>query len=190
MTLLMLMILFCFTGLLLNHNDWLGKQHTDQTLNLPLPEDIRNNLSHSADAIFLDPPLKAITDLLRNKHNLHKIRDINFDEDAGEIIFDFQLPGGYASATLDVSQKQLTMDYRISSWMVVMNDLHKGRHTGPAWSWIIDISAVGMLIFSLAGLIILMQTKKYRLAGILYGIAGLITPSLVYWLWVPRLTGL
>ncbi len=40
-------------------------------------------------------------------------------------------------------------------WISYLNDLHKGRHTGAAWSWFIDIFAAAALVFSITGLFIL-----------------------------------
>ncbi len=33
-------------------------------------------------------------------------------------------------------------------WIAYLNDLHKGRNTGPAWSWFIDIFAAACVVFS------------------------------------------
>ena len=40
-------------------------------------------------------------------------------------------------------------------WISYLNDLHKGRHSGIAWSWFIDVFAVACLVFSVTGLLIL-----------------------------------
>jgi hypothetical protein len=68
-----------------------------------------------------------------------------------------------------------------------MNDLHKGRHTGEYWSWLIDISAVFMLLFSFTGLIILFQQLKRRGTGLWLLMWGTATPVLIYLIWVPRI---
>ncbi|MDB5747230.1 MAG: hypothetical protein JWP72_2078 [Massilia sp.] len=38
------------------------------------------------------------------------------------------------------------------SWL---NDLHKGRNTGPVWSWFIDLFALASLVFCITGFLIL-----------------------------------
>lgn len=40
-------------------------------------------------------------------------------------------------------------------WISYLNDLHKGRNTGAAWRWFIDIFAAAALVFSATGLLIL-----------------------------------
>ena len=189
MALLILLALFCITGIALNHNDWLKQQHSDHVVEMTLPENIHTLLEESSQTFFADPPLDALRQHLKNTYNLHPVNDIALDEDAGEIIFDYKLPAGYASAILLFDEQRMELEYRKGSWLTIMNDLHKGRHTGIVWSWVIDISAAAMLLFSVAGLFILLQNKKYRRTGLICGFIGLITPILLYWLWVPRLTG-
>ena len=36
-----------------------------------------------------------------------------------------------------------------------LNDLHKGRNTGTAWSWFIDLFAIASLVFAMTGLVLL-----------------------------------
>jgi len=40
-------------------------------------------------------------------------------------------------------------------WISWLNDVHKGRNTGPAWNWFIDVFAVACLLFCITGLLIL-----------------------------------
>ena len=47
------------------------------------------------------------------------------------------------------------------SWM---NDLHKGRHTGTAWSWFIDIFAVACIVFCITGFLIMKMHAANRRA--------------------------
>ena len=70
-------------------------------------------------------------------------------------------------------------------------DAHEeeGRHTGEAWSWVIDISAVLMILFSITGMIILFQNRKKRLVGIWLTVLGVATPAVIYLCWVPQLKG-
>jgi len=47
-------------------------------------------------------------------------------------------------------------------WISYLNDLHKGRHTGAAWSWFIDAFALACLVFSITGLFILQMHARVR----------------------------
>ncbi len=56
--------------------------------------------------------------------------------------------------------------------IAVINDLHKGRDTGKAWSWVIDFSAIFMIVISVTGLILLVFLKKKRTNGLLWLVIG------------------
>ncbi len=47
-------------------------------------------------------------------------------------------------------------------WIAYLNDLHKGRNTGTAWSWFIDLFAVASLVFCLTGLVLLQLHARHR----------------------------
>lgn len=188
MSLFALMILFCVTGIVLNHTIWLdgGSQEGDK--NIMLPESLKQQFDDQARN-FVDPPVNEIQQLLKRQFGLAKPSEINLDEAANEIIFDYKLPAGYATAIVDVGGKSLSLQYRKGNMLNIMSDLHKGRNSGEAWSWVIDISAVLMIIFSLTGMIILLQNKKHRMQACLFAILGLLTPLFIYLLMVPRLSG-
>ena len=47
-------------------------------------------------------------------------------------------------------------------WIAYLNDLHKGRHTGAAWSWFLDVFAVAAIVFCVSGLLLLQLHSKRR----------------------------
>ena len=51
-------------------------------------------------------------------------------------------------------------------------NLHKGRDTGKAWSTVIDVSAIGLTVISLTGLVLLLSLKRKRLPGLLVVVGG------------------
>ncbi|TAH14337.1 MAG: peptidase, partial [Sphingobacteriia bacterium] len=63
------------------------------------------------------------------------------------------------------------------------NDLHKGRDSGKSWSWVIDISAILLVIVSLTGLILILYIKRKRRSGLLMAIVGLLAMILIYYFW-------
>ena len=67
----------------------------------------------------------------------------------------------------------------------VLNDLHKGRDSGKAWSWLIDASAVFMTFVSVSGIVLLLFLQKRRFSGVMAGTAGAVLCYVVYVLWVP-----
>lgn len=60
-----------------------------------------------------------------------------------------------------------------------INDLHKGRNTGGAWSLFLDVFAVGCLVFCITGLLILkMHSERRPPTWPMQGL-GLVIPALL-----------
>ena len=64
--------------------------------------------------------------------------------------------------------------------MAVLDDLHKGRDSGPLWSMVIDASAVVLAFLSLTGLWLLLYLKKRRRTGLWVALAGTIALVLAF----------
>jgi hypothetical protein len=67
----------------------------------------------------------------------------------------------------------------------ILNDLHKGRDSGRAWSWVIDVSAVFMTFVSGSGIVLLLFLQKRRYSGIAAALVGAALWLIVYLVWAP-----
>ena len=67
----------------------------------------------------------------------------------------------------------------------VMNDLHKGRDSGHAWSVVIDVSAIFMTFVSISGIMLLCFLQKRRFSGFVASAVGAVLCYGVYLIWVP-----
>ena len=78
------------------------------------------------------------------------------------------------------------MSYEVTDrgWISYLNDLHKGRHTGKAWSWFIDLFAAVAIIFCLTGLLLLQLNAKRRQATWPVVSLGLVIPTLLVVLFI------
>lgn len=72
-----------------------------------------------------------------------------------EVYLALPRPGGDAWLRVGLDDGEVEYELTERGWISWLNDLHKGRHTGPAWSWFIDIFAAACLVFSITGLLIL-----------------------------------
>lgn len=102
----------------------------------------------------------------------------------GELYVALPRPGGDAWLSLSSETGELEYESTDRGWIAYFNDLHKGRHTGEAWSWFIDFFAVACVVFSLTGLLLLQRHAGNRpstwpLVGL-----GLVMPLLLALLFI------
>ncbi|MNT24988.1 hypothetical protein D3C72_1604910 [compost metagenome] len=67
------------------------------------------------------------------------------------------LPKAGGDAWVRIGLEDGAAEYELTDrgWVSWLNDVHKGRNTGVAWSWFIDIFAGACIVFCLTGLLIL-----------------------------------
>ena len=172
-------LFFSITGLTLNHPDWFFQETTttadgilEQTwLNgtQPAPEDWdETDFGHQIDKL-------SVVETLRARHSLSgRMSEFLAFQDECEVTF--QGPGYAATARIARSDGHYTLTSTSNDLVSVMNDLHKGRHTGGAWSLLIDISAIASGLVAMSGLILVFYLKlnrTLRLALTGLGIAAL-----------------
>ncbi|MEZ9237546.1 MULTISPECIES: PepSY-associated TM helix domain-containing protein [Shewanella] len=176
-TLFSLLVFFSLTGITLNHPSWTA-QATSEIQSLPLPVQFAQFEG--------EYPLNALQAYIEQKTALASPRSIDVLVDMGEITFDYPLPAGYAFVTVLLDDQLIEIERSSQGLLGLVNDLHKGRHSGNVWSVVIDVSAGLILLFSITGLIILLQNAKHRRMGFMVVALGSITPLVVYLIAVPR----
>lgn len=93
-------------------------------------------------------------------------------------------PGADAWLTIDLADGHVQYERSWRGWVAYFNDLHKGRHTGTAWSWFIDLLAIACLIFALTGLFLMkMLAAKRKATWPLTGL-GIVIPVVLMLLWM------
>ncbi len=179
-----LLIFFCVSGVLLNHLSWLsGTDKTTGMTNGYLPEPIATQLQALGST-------NDVIGYIETQYQLRGLSRMDWDKESNELMLDYPVPAGYALVIVDTVTNAYAIEYQQGNMLSILNDLHKGRHSGKAWSWVIDLTAILMCLFALTGLIILFQHKKKRNLGLWFTLLGTLTPLLIYMLYVPRLSGL
>ena len=74
---------------------------------------------------------------------------------ADEVYLSLPRPGGDAWLSIDRASGAVEYERTDRGWIAYLNDLHKGRNTGAAWRWFIDIFALACLVFCITGLFLL-----------------------------------
>jgi uncharacterized protein len=88
-------------------------------------------------------------------------------------------PGGDGWIAVDRASGAISWESTDRGWISYLNDLHKGRDTGPVWSWFIDIFALGSIIFIGTGFILMwLHSRNRPLTWPVTGL-GLIVPIIL-----------
>lgn len=167
---------FAVTGLTLNHPDWFGAgvQRTASHKGSVRPEWLRG-----PEVAKLE-----LVEFLRSRHGVRgALSDFRVDEQ--QCAISFKGPGYAADSIVDRATGAYELTITTMGLVAVLNDLHKGRDTGPGWSWVIDLSAVLLVLVSVTGMVLLWFVQKRRVSGYVVAAAGLVISYLSYRWWVP-----
>ncbi|WP_420595942.1 PepSY-associated TM helix domain-containing protein [Deinococcus sp.] len=168
---LLLILFFSATGVTLNHPDWtFGGVEKQQQFSGNLPANW--NAGGKADAL-------TIAEFLRAKHGLHGMAS-DFQYQAGAGGLSFRAPGYSADVQFDKSGKY-SVNVDAQGALAVANDFHKGRDSGTAWSWVIDVSGVFLVIVALTGLGIMLFLRKVRTASLVSIVLGGLVMGYLMW---------
>ncbi len=163
---------FAWTGITLNHPTWFGA--TEARF-----RELKGELGMQSVQSDLDR--LEVVESLREKHSLRG-RVTQFDAESSEWAIVFKGPGYLADVTLDPANGRYMISESTYGTAGILNDLHKGRDTGKAWSLLIDISAMVMIAFSLTGFGLVFFLKKRRTRGVSVALLGTIGLFVVcYW---------
>jgi uncharacterized protein len=169
---------FSLTGITLNHTEWFEDQQKTNTVKGKM--DV--NWVNPTDTIKIAK--LEIVEFLRGRHKITGAVS-EFLIDDYQCTISFGGPGYTADVFVDRENGSYELTETVTGIWGVLNDLHKGRDAGKLWKWVIDISAVLMILVSLTGLLMLFFLKKKRMAGFLVAIAGAILTLIIYKVWVP-----
>lgn len=174
------MLLFAVTGITLNH-----------AAQIEVKPQVINHQAHLPEALQAalqaQPPTQGLPLALRQW--LQAELPIRLDgRDAewsdGELYIGLPRPGGDAWLSLDIDSGALEFESTDRGWIAYLNDLHKGRNTGTAWSWFIDVFAGLCVIFSLSGLLLLQRYASNRRSTWPVVLLGLVLPALLALLFI------
>lgn len=125
-----------------------------------------------------------VAEFLHAEHRL-KGNVVEFEIDELEFFIVFKGPGYAADVFISRDNGRYSIAETTTSAMAVLNDPHKGRDSGKAWLWLIDISAVVMLLMSISRFGLLLYIKKRRNPGLLAAFSGTVALVVFWWVWVP-----
>ncbi|MBA4503081.1 PepSY-associated TM helix domain-containing protein [Marinobacterium marinum] len=155
------MLLFAVTGITLNHAGQIAAEARVTTVQETLPEALMEPLLQAQrDAAEL--PL-SVGDWLLNQQGV-KLPAGQPEWSEYEVYLSLPRPGGDAWLSIDLETAELLYESTDRGWIAYLNDLHKGRNAGQAWSLFIDFFALVCVVFSLTGLAVLWLHARERAA--------------------------
>jgi hypothetical protein len=165
---LAMVFFFSATGVTLNHPDWFFGE-TQRSVQAEGQVD-RNWLRAPAAASSSDESEDPATlvsklEIVEHLRAAHGIRGA---------LADFKV--------IDRDSGHYSLTQSFHGPIAILNDLHKGRDTGFAWSIFIDVSAILLILISLSGLVLLFYLKLRRGPGLVVVAVGtVVVIALFYW---------
>jgi hypothetical protein len=169
-----LVLLFAITGLTLNHEDFGWSQ----------PRITKSTIAVAADVV--DHPVR--TTLARYLQDTLGIRSpmSDYREDPDQIQVTFAAPGHRTVVTMNRAARTADVESETRGLLGKLDDLHKGFDSGPAWSWIIDGTAVLLALSALTGMVTLVGFRSRRRSGFVVAALGIVSIVALYLIWVPK----
>ena len=180
---LVALLMFSVTGVTLNNAGWFEAKPRVQSGQGQLPEPlVQELLKHKPAQRRAELPA-ASRQWVREQWGF-KLDGLAAEWSADEVYLPMPRPGGDAWLRIALPDGAVEFERSDRGAIAYLNDLHKGRHTGPVWSWFIDLFGLACLVFAITGLLILkMHAVKRRSVWPLVA-AGLVLPTLLLMVFV------
>jgi uncharacterized protein len=163
------------TGLFLNHPNWFEANKDEKISQISIPIDLSNTWLEQEN------PTDAVLDYVRQQHDLIGRYQSSEVMDA-EVMIRLESPAGSTDiwAMLDTGDVEVTT--KPASSLTLIQDLHRGKNSGLSWSWFIDISAIVIMLLSLAGFILFLSVKTRLMTHLVLTAASIAVLMLLIWL--------
>jgi len=179
------MLLFAVTGITLNHASKIEAKPEVTARTAKLPAELLDQAKDQAKSLAerrprpaREPLRQAVADWIEQSLSV-RVAGREADWQAREIYVALPRPGGDAWLGIDLETGEAQYERTDRGWISYLNDLHKGRHTGLAWSLFLDVFAVACVVFCVTGLVLLQllsvgRPSTWPLVGV-----GLVVPLLI-----------
>ena len=143
------LVLFAATGVTLNHAAAIPARPVTTQRSATLPADLLAGLKRFPSETTAAAPA-AVAGWAADTFRI-SIASKPTETTAEELYVALPEPGGDGALTIDRATGEAVLEHTGRGWVAWLNDLHKGRNTGPVWFWFIDVFAAACLIFATTG---------------------------------------
>lgn len=168
------LLFFSVTGLLLNHPEWFEPAKTEETTQLILPESVLKSIKQQEN------PSDTILNYVRQQQNVVG-RYQSSEVMDNEVMIRLESPAGATDIWVMADTGETEITQKPASTVSMLNDLHRGKNSGLAWSWLIDISAIVVIALSLVGYILFLSIKTRLVTHLVLTAASLALIILLIW---------
>lgn len=173
------LIFFAGTGLLLDHPDWLqGAKPPEREVTVRLAPAELDAARHAPE------PGRAYAAALARRAPLlgaYKSAEV----EPGSALIHLEGARGVSDIDLDTGSGAAHVTLAPAPPVTVLGELHRGRKSGEAWRWVIDISAVLILALSLVGYVLFFFLRFRLRTSLLLTAASLLGLGGVFWWLTP-----
>jgi len=147
------MLLFASTGITLNNAAHIESVPVISKKSATVPDALLKQIKAEPATDNAVLP-KAISDWVSDAIGVD-LAGVSGEWSDAEVYLSLPRPGGDAWLVIDRASGEVNYERTDRGWVSYFNDLHKGRNTGTAWSWFLDIFSITALVFCITGLFML-----------------------------------
>ena len=176
------MLLFAITGITLNHAGAIEAKPNTVEAEGQLPAELLSVAKAAqAEQGALPDPIRA---WLAKEMGVKAPKAAAIEWTDAEAYISLPRPGGDGWVTFDAGDGAVVHESTSRGPVAYLNDLHKGRNTGTAWSLFLDIFAIGCVVFCITGLVLLqLHSRARKITWPLVGL-GLAVPLILVLIFV------
>jgi hypothetical protein len=170
---------FSVTGVLLNHPEWFENYQPAEhkvafaltPAELAAARSAKDRGRALADAALRRAPLPGAY--------------ASADIDSGQALVRLEGPKGSSDLTIDMTSGKVDGRVTRPNLMAVIQDLHRGKNSGVAWRWVIDLSAWIVIALSLIGYVLFFSLRFRLKTSLILTAVSLATLIGIAWMFVP-----
>jgi len=171
------LVLFTITGITLNHAAEIEAEPVIEERTAQLPANLLAHITPKDSEAERAPLPASVAEWVADTFSVKAGGEAEWSPE--EVYLALPRPGGDGWVAIDRETGDTTAESTDRGWISYLNDLHKGRNSGTAWRWFIDIFAGACLVFAFTGLFLLqLHAAKRPSTWPIVGV-GLLIPVLV-----------
>jgi hypothetical protein len=170
---------FSATGILLNHPEWFEAYQ-------PAEHKVAFALSSAELAAAKSSPDRGrALAAAAARHASLPGAYASADIDGREALVRLEGPKGASDLTIDLATGKADGRVTRPNLMALIQDLHRGKNSGAAWRWVIDLSAWLVLVLSLIGYVLFFSLRFRLKTSLILTAVSLAVLIGVAWMFVP-----